>query len=231
MKMRSYTATCKQVQRLNGTTCLLTFSLPEDFTFVPGQFITMTITVNKVPHTRSYSIASPPRRGEIDLLIRYVENGAVTPALFAMKPGDRVQIQGPFGRFTLKDTTRGIICIATGTGIAPFRAIIPPLLTSGYPGTVKLLEGHRTKEHIIFQDLWSELDEKHTNFDWHLCLSREETWKGDKGRVQDLLERYVPTQFKGDFYLCGVGEMVLSCQALLLERGITRDRIHSERYS
>lgn len=231
MKVKSYTAICKQVQRLNSTTCLLTFSMPDEFSYIPGQFITLTTTVNKIPQTRSYSIASPPRKGEIELLIRYVKDGTVTPKLFAMKPGEQVILQGPFGRFGLKDTTRGIICIATGTGIAPFRAMIPPLLASRYPGTIKLLEGHRTKEHIMFHDLWSRLDEEHSNFDWHLCLSREEVWEGDKGRVQNLIERYVPSQFKGDFYLCGVGEMVLSCQTLLLERGVSRDRIHTERYS
>ena len=103
-----------------------TFDTPdvEQFLFVPGQWVSFEETVNGEDITRAYSIASPPHGNRFDLCLNRVENGHLSPYLFSMHPGDTVEMRGPFGTFLFRDPPSDSLLVATGTGIAPFRAML-----------------------------------------------------------------------------------------------------------
>ena len=96
----------------------------ERFRFIPGQFVSLSEMIGGKEITRAYSIASPPDGNRFDLCLNLVEDGMFSPQLFQMQPGDDVKTSAPLGFFTLRDSGRDAMFVATGTGIAPFRSIV-----------------------------------------------------------------------------------------------------------
>src|SRR6266542_6148517 len=69
------------------------------FSYVPGQFVSFTADVNGSPITRAYSMASPANGNRFDLCLNRVVEGHLSPYLFDLQPGDRIQMTGPWGAF------------------------------------------------------------------------------------------------------------------------------------
>src|SRR5579884_1380889 len=96
----------------------------EKLDFKPGQFVSFTEVLHDKKVTRAYSIASPPDGNRFELCLNRVQEGMFSPWLFAMKPGDEVEMKGPLGYFVVRNPGRDVIFVATGTGIAPFRSML-----------------------------------------------------------------------------------------------------------
>src|SRR5690242_7456964 len=96
----------------------------EELYFVPGQFVSFTETLRGKKITRPYSIASPPDGNRFEICLNLVDDGFFSPYLFAMKPGDTVEMSAPLGYFVLRNPGKDAIFVATGTGIAPFRSML-----------------------------------------------------------------------------------------------------------
>ena len=108
----------------------------EKFTFKAGQFIMLDLPLNSKVNNRSYSIASnPTENNEFELVVVLKPDGLGTNYLFneqTIKPGTKVKCSKALGKFTLDETTEKEICfICTGTGIAPFRAMLMDLERKG----------------------------------------------------------------------------------------------------
>ena len=78
--------------------------------FTPGQFVSVTEEVPSVDGsdikkiTRAYSIASAPDgTNRFELCLNRVGGGRMSPHLFALQPGDIVQMKGPLGQFVLHE--------------------------------------------------------------------------------------------------------------------------------
>ncbi len=104
--------------------------------FVPGQFLQVHFHYGDgTPTKRSYSLATrndivPAGDGDaVEIAVSYVPGGAATALFEGLEIGDRVQASGPFGRFCLQpgDTNARYLLIATGTGVTPYRAMLPQL--------------------------------------------------------------------------------------------------------
>src|ERR1041385_8707402 len=105
----------------------LRFRLPEGkaLAFKAGQFAQMFIPhAGKIRRT-SYSIASSPSHKDFfELCVTLVDGGISSTYLHHMRVGDKIQAMAPLGTFTMKDEKKDAVFIATGSGIAPFRAMI-----------------------------------------------------------------------------------------------------------
>ena len=101
----------------------------EIFDYLPGQFITILFEHQGKTLRRSYSIATPPQSSNhLEFAASYVESGPGSEYLFHLKPGDKIQVSGPYGRLVLKEPApRRYILLATSTGVTPYRAMIPAL--------------------------------------------------------------------------------------------------------
>ncbi|MBI5389865.1 FAD-dependent oxidoreductase [Candidatus Woesearchaeota archaeon] len=209
------------------------FEVPSTFTFLPGQYVFVQIPLSDGKHLKKpYSIASSPhQQGTLELCLNLVKGGQGSGYLFQLKRGETVDFTGPMGRFTIHGPDKPAIFIATGTGIAPFRSMISTLLTSGKQQSFILLAGYRKEDSELYGDTFRELAREHRNFSYHSIISQPHpTSAGKKGRVQLLVEKYLPPLFTGDIYLCGLREMVDETTKLLLSKGIDESRIHFERY-
>ncbi|MCE9625200.1 MAG: FAD-dependent oxidoreductase, partial [Deltaproteobacteria bacterium] len=145
-----YNAHLVQIDEMTPTVRNFHFEFPEKprFDYRPGQFVMVEVPREGKNVRKPYSIASPPDwPGKIELCIKKVEGGYVSSYFFDLKPGYIMPMEGPLGVFKLKDPLpEHLIFVATGTGIAPLRAMIHPLLKNGHAGKITLILGVRERQ-------------------------------------------------------------------------------------
>lgn len=213
------------------------FEVPgvQDFSFTPGQFISVIDCEHGKEITRAYSIASPREGNKFALCLNRVPNGIVSRWLFELSPGDEVEIHEPLGYFTLRHPDRRAVFVATGTGIAPFRSMLLDHLPRTQPH-ITLLFGVRYASSLLYRDELEGLAAEYPNFKFMPTLTRpDEKWRGLTGRVQahldDALAIRTPEEISNvDVYICGLKEMVDDVRKELKQRGFDRKQIIYEKY-
>ena len=206
------------------------------FGFVAGQWLSFkTDKPDGEEITRAYSIASP--QGEDNrfaLCLNRVQDGFMSNFLCDMKEGDEIRCQGPFGDFILRPPLRDTIFIATGTGIAPFRAMLHWLLADPARHLDKqfwLLFGNRTEEDIYYHQEFLSLAARHANFHYLPTLSRgAPEWPGLRGYVQEHVAGIVSGCVDMHAYICGLDKMIKANRELLKGLGWDRKSILYEKY-
>jgi ferredoxin-NADP reductase len=199
--------------------------------FTPGQFVSFQEEVDGKQITRAYSLASAPMgNNRFELCLNRVEGGRLSPHLFAMRPGDMIEMSAPLGTFVLREPARDSILIATGTGITPFRSFLHGHLPMGAP-VFTLLFGVRHESHILYRAEFEAMAKQYAQFRFWPTLSRPgDDWAGRSGHVQAHLEAAIGGRRDIDFYLCGLKQMVDDVRATLKEMGFDRKQIRYEKY-
>jgi ferredoxin-NADP reductase len=208
------------------------------FDFTPGQFITIHFEEDGKTIRRSYSIANIPKQNNlIEFAAGYVEGGPGTELLFNLKPGDAININGPFGRLTLKeDTPERFILVATSTGVTPYRAMIPALkarLDTNPKLKVIILQGVQHREDILYCDEFHQFATEHPRVTFHAHLSREtEALQTHEraGYVQGSFPMLSLNPDEDIVYLCGNPGMIDESFAYLKDKGFALQRIIREKY-
>jgi len=209
------------------------FEVPEvqEFYFVPGQFISLTHTIDGREITRPYSIASKPGGNRFDLCLNLVEDGVFSPWLFALRAGDELEMTAPLGYFVLRNPQRDAIFVATGTGIAPMRSMLQAWLGQDDPRHLTLIFGVRYEHSLLYREEFEELAREHPNFRFLPTLSRPEpSWTGRSGHVQAHLKEAIGERRDVDVYICGLKAMVDDVRAMLKGMGFDRKQIIYEKY-
>src|SRR5690349_22269365 len=153
------------------------------FAFVPGQFVQIHFLYADGKATkRSYSVATvgdgsaaPVER--VEIAVSYVEGGAATALLSNLEEGGSVDASGPYGRFCLMDAdaNRRYLLVGTGTGVTPYRAMLPQLaqVMAQRGVEVVLFFGARTPAELIYGEDFYAFAAAHPNFRFVPCFSRE----------------------------------------------------------
>jgi len=210
------------------------------FQYLPGQFITIHFERDGKSLKRSYSIANPPEENNrIEFAAGYVEGGPGTDLLFNLKPGDSININGPFGRLILKDELPGrYILVATSTGVTPYRAMLTDLkkrLLAQPALKVVIMLGVQTAEDILYEQDFIDLMDafaQQVTVRCHLSRTRPDDLSANQfaGYVQ---EAFAELDLKSDedvVYLCGNPGMIDASFDDLKERGFTSQQIVREKY-
>lgn len=200
--------------------------------FTAGQFIMLSVPYKNTFVRRAYSIASPPRNGTIEICLNYIPDGTASNYLFGLKGGETLVLDGPWGVFRVKkDSGKDKLFVATGTGIAPLRAMVHDLFDGGVKEHVYLVFGERTEEELLYRAEFEELMKKYGNFHYIPTLSRaQNSWRGEKGYVQDAIKKYINKTQKVDVYICGLKEMVDDVTAVLRAMGVGQENIFTETF-
>lgn len=203
----------------------------EQFGFVPGQFLSLSAEINGKTITRAYSIASIPSGNLVELCLNLVPLGLFSPFLFALQPGNEVEAKGPYGGFVLRKPPGDSLCVATGTGIAPFRGMLRERLADDSTHQYRLIFGARHDHGLLYRKELEELALFHTNFQMLCTLTRPpEVWSGETGRVQAHVRRVIGERRDWTVYICGLKEMVDELRNELRELGFDRKQIVYEKY-
>jgi CDP-4-dehydro-6-deoxyglucose reductase len=196
--------------------------------FLPGQYIDV---IGPGGIRRSYSVANAPRGdGLITLHIRKVLGGEMSGYWFgSAQQNDLLRFEGPLGTFCLRETAASrLVLLATGTGIAPVKAILEELQVDAKSCQF---------EHIYLywggrysSDLYWQPEAVGLPLEYAPVLSREPSWSGKKGYVQDaVLSDGLPLA-NAVVYACGSEEMIHDAKDSLLQAGLSVGNFYSDAF-
>ena len=238
---RYFESECIEIDALCSNVRHITFRRcdGEELTWTPGQFVMIHFEDPEgIEINRSYSMAAASEAdATFDLCVKLVEGGQGSGLIHRLSVGDKITTSGPYGRFVLKaEVPSDLVLVATGTGVAPFRAMIPRLEQELEAGKrVWLLFGVRFADEQLYHQEWMALAARFDNFLYRPCVSRPaegDRWGGVTGYVSGFVDEVAEAVEVEDAiaYLCGVPAMIDDMRKILTEVGFGMRAIKTEKY-
>ena len=238
-KQSIYHVTLKKRQEVAKGTLAFYFDRPAAFTFKAGQFIDLSLpdlsASDPQGRTRAFTLASAP--SELHLMVATrLRDTAFKRRLKEMPLETTIDLEGPFGQFTLPDNdSRTMVFLAGGIGITPYRSMLVEAAHNKLPHRLILMYSNRRPEDAAFLDELQALQQKNRNY---TCIGTmttpnvgAETWKGETGRIdQIMLRKYVNDTETAIFYVVGPPAMVKGLRKMLESAGIPKTSIRSEEF-
>lgn len=205
---------------------------PHQIDFRAGQYL--SLKVNEEGLRRPYSIISDPDvKHGVELLLDNTPQGPGTKYLQSLQFGDEIEFLAPLGEFTVKQNQleQALTFVATGSGIAPIRAMIHDQLKNKEDERpIILYWGLRYIDDLIWEDEFGNLTEYFPNFKFHPILSKPvKDWPLCRGRVTDCLQMHDLLENSG-YYLCGNQEAIKDVKQILQTRGVKPELINHEKF-
>ncbi|HET7026943.1 MAG TPA: FAD-binding oxidoreductase [Candidatus Limnocylindrales bacterium] len=212
--------------------------------FEPGQYMTIGVVAGERIVQRPYSVASDPGVAGsegYEFYVRLVPEGTFTPLLWELPEGHPMRMIGPKGKFTLlPDDDRTHLFISSGTGNAPFVAMMRALLRERRPRRVVFLNGVSYQADLGYRPLvegWQHSGEYPVTFVPTISRPNHPSnagWTGRIGRVETIVEPVVRelelTPDNAIAYICGNPDMILNAEATLLGLGFPEAQVKKELY-
>ncbi|POQ98532.1 oxidoreductase [Alkalispirochaeta sphaeroplastigenens] len=191
---------------------------------------------------RAYSISSPPgKKSELEFLIRLVPGGIVTTYVHEhLKEGDTIRLVGPFGDFSVRESGAAMICVAGGSGMAPFKSIFQDMIDRGtlQDRDIWYFFGARSLRDLFYLEWLEELDNSFETFHFIPALSEpqpEDNWQGATGLITEVLDRYLKEKISRDHpkegYLCGSPGMLDACMAVMTANEMKSEDIFFDKFA
>lgn len=220
-----------ELERLAPDVMRVKFRLPPTatFPFIPGQYIDV-IGINGTRRSYSLANANYPEK-LLELHIRAVNGGVMSDYWFNhAKLNDLLRLNGPLGTFFLRECANtDVFFLATGTGIAPVKAILESLIQvpeEQQPKSITVLWGGRKPEDFYI-DI-AAIPGKHRYIP---VISRpNEGWADAKGYVQDILLSTASDLSNAAVYACGSNNMIQSTKQVLSSAGLPLARFYSDAF-
>ncbi|ALO46419.1 2Fe-2S iron-sulfur cluster-binding protein [Pseudohongiella spirulinae] len=231
-KIKSQTLPCKidSLVELTKDIVEVTLRLPPTaaFDYVPGQYIDV---IGKQGIRRSYSVANAPGDdNRIVLHIRRVGGGAMSQYWFEeAKTDDLLRFEGPLGTFSLRESSKShLVMLATGTGIAPIKAILEGLdeVGSRQFDRIDVFWGMRFRDEIYWQP-----SSKHIAVNMIPVISSEMPANmSPKRYVQDMVVSAEIDLSACTVYACGSELMIRDAKVMLCADGLDIRHFHSDAF-
>ena len=203
---------------------------------------------NPEPQFRAYSMANHPAENDIIMLnvriatppfdkknggFMKVNPGVCSSYIYSLKPGDKVTISGPYGKFHIKDTDHEMVFIGGGAGMAPMRShILDLFLTKHTKRKASFWYGGRSLQELFYIDDFKKIEAENPNFKFNIALSSplpEDKWNGYTGNIHEVLfENYLKNHTEPEeieYYLCGPPMMTQSVLTMLDNLGVPKENI------
>ena len=226
----------------------ITLAVPQDlraqFSFEPGQFLTLRASVDGQDLRRSYSISSPRSRflrsGELEIGIRPVAGGLFSNwAATRLQAGDTLRVMPPDGRFTVK-RPRALhrVGFAAGSGITPILSIIASTLEEQPGAKFTLVYGNRRMDSVMFNEALQDLKDRYPDRLTLIHILSRQAQEVDllEGRitadkVRAVMAALLPAASMDEVFICGPEAMIEATEAALLAAGVPQRQIHAERFT
>ena len=208
---------------------------PEEIKFFPGQYVDI-----KIPETdtsRSFSMANTTSRegGLLEFVIKIYPDGQFSRFLAEkLAEGDRLELSGPFGVFTLREGDNDLVFVGGGAGMAPILSLLRAMAERGLQRKATFFYGARTSKDLCFEAELRELEEKLPDFRYIPALSEEtegEGWDGETGLITDVVKRHASDLSGAHAYVCGPPPMVEAALPLLTQLGVEEKRIYYDKFT
>jgi Na+-transporting NADH:ubiquinone oxidoreductase subunit F len=149
-------------------------------------------------------------------------------------------VVAPFGEFYVRETDAQMICVAGGSGMAPFKGIFQYRIEQDLMDEREIYYffGARTSKDMFYLDWLWELDEKYEKFHFVPALSEPEEgsdWKGATGLITEVLDDYLQNTISMDIekegYLCGSPGMLDACMDVMRKHEMPEDKIYFDKFA
>lgn len=209
----------------------LRLKIDKAFAYSPGQFANLSFW--QKDGTRPYSMAGITTDQELEFHIRVLVDGRVTSKLDeTLKLGSVIKLNGPLGASYLRRKhISPILCVATGTGLAPILSIIRGALESGMPNKVHLLFGAGTEDGLYYIERLAQLAADYKNFQYRFCVSHLLSNKPYfQGLVTEAIAKYFHDLQDWRIYLAGAPAMVEAASLACTKRGAQVEHIYADAF-
>lgn len=206
------------------------------FSYLPGQFLTLTLPVAEKPIRRSYTISSSPTQGYYcEITVKREEHGAGSHYLHdRVAVGDTIEVQAPSGKFYFTgEEVDSIVLIAGGVGITPMMSVTRAMTDMAWQGDIYFVVACHNPENFIFEAELERLQERHPNLHVFAAMSRIDKDIGAyrKGRLsQEFLTEWVPEIASKRVHVCGPPTMMDAVRSMLTGLGVPAENIRTENF-
>ena len=246
MTPKFHTLQIADINKETKNSVSIAFSIPEelknDYSFIPGQYLTLKAMVNGEEVRRSYSLCTAPYENEYRVAVKQVPEGKFsTYANKSLKVGDSIDVMTPTGNFQLKtdaNNENSYVLVAAGSGITPILSILKSILKEEPKSDVTLFYGNKGIKSVMFFEEIEGLKNKHMDqLNLIHVFSREnlgndlQNGRIDADKAKELYTAFLKEKNIDAVYICGPESMILGVKDSLTEQGIDSSKIHFELFT
>jgi ring-1,2-phenylacetyl-CoA epoxidase subunit PaaE len=215
--------------------------LREEFVFLAGQHLPIRIDRDGKPMRRTYSICSPTGQWPLEIGVRVQDGGQFSEFVSnELAVGDTLDVMPPFGQFHASpdaSNEKFYLGFAAGSGITPILSIVATLLREEPASRFALFYGNRQQTSTMFiDDLYALKNIYPDRLQLQFVFSQEDqefaigAGRLDDAKVRELYESFCRGAHPDEAFICGPDSMIETVSATLVELGMDKDRVHSERF-
>jgi ferredoxin-NADP reductase len=207
------------------------FSRPQEFNYLAGQYMFITLGGGPDMMTKHFTISSSPTEEFLEITKRLTGHEFAN-ALAGLKVGDKVSIDGPYGGFTFQGEYDKIGMLSGGIGITPLRSMIKYSTDRGLKGSIVLLYSNGHEDDIAFGSELDAIQRKNPHINVINTITRPGPgWTGTTGRIDaGMVMRFIPDYPERVFYTSGPQRMVDAMVSLLRGLKIPESQIKQESF-
>ncbi len=209
---------------------------PQEIKFFPGQYVDITIPGTEA--TRSFSMANTSSRdsGQLEFVIKVYPDGLFSHFLDTqLAVGDRLNLTGPFGVFTLREgNDADLIFVGGGAGMAPILSLLRSMAERGIQRKATYYYGARGRRDLCFEQELRALEGSLPGFRYVPALSEPaegDAWDGEVGLITDVVKRHEGNLKDAHAYVCGPPPMVEAAMPLLTGLGVPEKHVYYDKFT
>jgi propane monooxygenase reductase subunit len=226
--VRTLATQVEAIEALTPDIRLLRLRPREPLEFKPGQYVDIRIPGDDGAH-RSFSMANAGP-DVLEFMIKLYPGGRFSGLLAdgSVKPGDELEVTGPYGVFTLRASSpRRLLFIGGGAGMAPILSLLRSLSATDGERSAIYYYGARTEADLFHLDELAALPGTFVP-----ALSEDgDGWAGERGLITDVVDRCEVDLSDVDVYVCGPPPMVDAAIAMLERRGVPESHIYFDKFT
>lgn len=206
------------------------FSRPRSFSYRAGQFTFVTVEVAGEKIQKPLTLSSSPKEHDYIEFTKKLTGHPFSNGLNALKVGDKVTLDAPYGNFTIDERLPSMAMLAGGIGITPMRSMCRYCTDMKSPIAVTLLYACNAEKDFVFGRELEDMGRQNKNLKIVPILSEAgPEWKGRTGKINaDMIEAEVPDYLATIFYICGPPAMVHAMRVMLRDLNVSEKSVRTE---
>lgn len=201
--------------------------------FMAGQYVEVEIPGGN-NEWRDFSLSSDPARREfVEFLIKLRTGGRLSASLAsgALRKGVHMRVKGPLGQFRMRRSRRPKVLVASGSGMAPIRAMLYELASHNESTKVTFFYGALTPDELILLDEMRALEAKYEWLEFVPVVQEDAgDWSGERGLVTEVLDQRMSSLRGKEVYLCGAPSLIDEAITLAESKGAKSRHVFFERF-